>query len=1091
MVKAAQIKQWVVHRLKELEEQNERLRLQNLRCTTQLQMLKSMSEQTRRAKQQHNKHHALMSHSITGALPVCRELDNRTSDDSGLTSDEHPDRLCQLPADAMSRSIAGESTPKTLRKKAPRQNSADCGGTVGGATSPAPSSDGSPIWEQPRPVPTPRKPRNTLLERDSLNSFADEYEFDCEEETFDEVVESPVDSPRRKGPEYVNLADFCAIRDDKNIYSDIIKPSSSSASHHPPAPPQHRLRPWESKILDAADQCLAQGSGLQTTAETTDYEGPSSVSPYQVSRISDNRASSSGRRSNGASSGMSIPRVFSNYSTAEVDIDPYESPSRQLNERRSGTGIRTSMIPNAEAIEKAGYWCQLSESRLKSLKRRFVELRNGTLTFYRTQKNMARDEEPLLRIPVSELKSVTRIPGNPYALQLMTATQRLQYQTDSEKGTEEWVSLIGQAIRGTTLRELASRTSRIEATISGVVQRVKCGHSKRLHAALAGQKLLFFKNPEDTVPTSFVELQGARVCEKQKGPSEESSGSSDEQSRTERPPQKRKEYTVSIEVCNDDPLYIVFRSAEEKERWMYFLKAASGDASLCGTPFELLVQRMLVEGAGPDSQIWTDLLLVSRDDPRDLMTTVQAAEKKKALEIAKACHLFVAVLMRPCAVQYHIDLAQNILSTGIQLDWVRNELYAQMIRLTSGSMEWGLQGWKLLALALPLFLPKQYALLWLLRRHISRWAAGSGDEAGLAGYCSAALERSLQTGGRFEGPSRLEATSILTRDPTATTFPHSISVKLPNGDYQVVEFDGSTEVGQCLSSLCLKLGMRPALLSGYALYIDHPTNGGLQLLKGKQKLCDCLTLWERRERDVKRGRVAVEVARLELRLRHYWPHLAHTETMIERGFLAWRSAEEIVEGRVPLGPQLAEDIMALYGQLYFGDLDGSTSQQQFDYVTSRFYPRKMLDVANMRTLRASLDQNWRQMTGSSEAECIRLILQVLRKWPLFGSSLWEAGLRTSNERRVVLALHDTGLHILDRKQLDPIRSIPFDSLVAFGAFHSDFMLTVERVLPPDCHPEETPKERLTFSMELCQIEQLTTHLAEYIRCQKLVFNVSK
>ena len=32
------------------------------------------------------------------------------------------------------------------------------------------------------------------------------------------------------------------------------------------------------------------------------------------------------------------------------------------------------------------------------------------------------------------------------------------------------------------------------------------------------------------------------------------------------------------------------------------------------------------------------------------------------------------------------------------------------------------QGWKLLALSLPLFVPKQYALLWLLKRHISRWA---------------------------------------------------------------------------------------------------------------------------------------------------------------------------------------------------------------------------------------------------------------------------------------------------------------------------------------------------------------------------------
>ena len=119
----------------------------------------------------------------------------------------------------------------------------------------------------------------------------------------------------------------------------------------------------------------------------------------------------------------------------------------------------------------------------------------------------------------------------------------------------------------------------------------------------------------------------------------------------------------------------------------------------------------------------------------------------------------------------------------------------------------------------------------------------------MADYCQSALERAIRMGPRLQGPSKLEATSILTRDPTITKFPHSISVKLPNQQYQVnncliintplfqvVEFDGSTEIGQCLSSLCLKLGMRPALLSGYALYIDEPGTGGSFLLKGKQKV---------------------------------------------------------------------------------------------------------------------------------------------------------------------------------------------------------------------------------------------------------------
>lgn len=52
-------------------------------------------------------------------------------------------------------------------------------------------------------------------------------------------------------------------------------------------------------------------------------------------------------------------------------------------------------------------------------------------------------------------------------------------------------------------------------------------------------------------------------------------------------------------MANEDPLYIILRNTEEKEKWLYFLRAASGDAALCGSPFAILVQRMLAEGGAP------------------------------------------------------------------------------------------------------------------------------------------------------------------------------------------------------------------------------------------------------------------------------------------------------------------------------------------------------------------------------------------------------------------------------------------------------------------------------------------------------------
>lgn len=48
-------------------------------------------------------------------------------------------------------------------------------------------------------------------------------------------------------------------------------------------------------------------------------------------------------------------------------------------------------------------------------------------------------------------------------------------------------------------------------------------------------------------------------------------------------------------------------------------------------------------------------------------------------------------------------------------------------------------------------------------------------------------------------------------------------------------------------------------------------------------------------------------------------------------------ADEIVEARIPLSPQLADHLIAVYAQLCFGDIQGSITEQQFEFSTSRYF----------------------------------------------------------------------------------------------------------------------------------------------------------
>uniref|UniRef100_A0A7I4KCE0 Bm2554, isoform c n=1 Tax=Brugia malayi TaxID=6279 RepID=A0A7I4KCE0_BRUMA len=1052
--KTAKIKRWVKNRLQELEEQNERLRLQNLKCTAQLQVLKSCAD---RAK--HWQTSALFSNSVTGALSLA--MMDRTSDDSGLTSDD----TWEKKIDHM---MMAQSASDLVRMHSSSQGRGEKQSDGTSST-----TDSSPREEKLKPIPTPRKTKPSrpldpiTIERDSLNSYGEENDYREDDEFFDEIGYS--ESPEKDVADYVNLNELFLLGSD--TYSTMMQ--------HPPALPLHKPpSQWETKLYQIAERCLS------TVINEDQFAQCSGTLNRNMSDNTSDLCSSPSRGSGESSRSLNQHKSridFTNIKEGDYAVPP-----------DANQDIRATLINSTEPLEKCGYLIQMTDSRLKSLKRRYFVFKNGFLTLYRTQKNHLKGEEPLVRIAVSDIRSVTKLVNKMgYGLQVTTANSEYCYAAESDRATNEWIALLTRSLRTTTISEVSQRATGLNADINGYVIKAKCGSTRRFFASIVDNKLLFFKSSDDRVPCSHMYLRGAHICEKIKTAADESSGSSDEQSENHT---KDFDHTVSIEIANADPVYIVLRSAEEKDKWIYFLKKAANDVIFSGTAFEVLIQRMLAQNVDDEDLLWNDVLLTACEEkPKETLTTIfDEMLKKKALELGRACFMFTSVLMRPTGVQYHIDLAQNILTTAMSSDLLRNELYANLIKLTSGSMSYGIQAWKLMALTTPLFTPRQYSLSWLLRRHIERWSGKRCDEGNFALYCLRAFNRCLKAHGRTEGPSKLEAISILTRDPTSTNMPHSIPVLLPTNEYQVIDFDGSTLIADCLSTLCVKCGLRPALLSGYALYVEDPLERNSYLfLKGKQKLCDCISRWERELMDNKCGRVTEDVARIKLsiRQRQYWSHLVSSETPTERTFLVHWMASEIVAGRVPLSSELAEELAAVYAQLKFGDM-GTISDEQFREIITSYYPSKLLDVGCERLLRLNLETNWSQLRDTSTVDCIRMILVVLRKWRFFGSFITEARMKMRNDESLFIALNDQGVHLLSFRQLDLIRSIPYNRLVSFGGYRNDFMLTIERVLPPQAHPEETTRERLTFSMPARNIDQLTCHLAEYIRCQKLISKLS-
>lgn len=218
-----------------------------------------------------------------------------------------------------------------------------------------------------------------------------------------------------------------------------------------------------------------------------------------------------------------------------------------------------------------------------------------------------------MSIPLENIHSITRVTtkSGTRGIQISTTQDSLRYHAENDKATEDWFNCINHGLRQLTITEMAQQV-RPSIILSGWVTKVKRGHQKKFFAALMGQKLLFFKKQDDNIPCSQIFLQGARVCEKSKGSSDEySSGSSDEgppnndfngggsSSSANRSSSssvnKSADCSICIEAGNTDPLYLVLKSGEVKDKWLYYLKMASRDPSMCGTPFEILVQRLMLE----------------------------------------------------------------------------------------------------------------------------------------------------------------------------------------------------------------------------------------------------------------------------------------------------------------------------------------------------------------------------------------------------------------------------------------------------------------------------------------------------------------
>lgn len=245
--KAAKIKEWVNNKLRDLEEQNQLLREQNIKCNQQLELLKNhIANQSQR-------------HSIVGPVRNSLSLDVQDfTGGSGVgvggSNPEHRRRSESLdPQEIIGRPLTSSYPHHQHRRNLsmePQELERNLVAAVDGLTLAPLSSISS---KAPGSVASSGA-RPDSSDTDTAHDYAEIYTPSCE-----------------KLPAW--MKNNPALMASGGNSSTTTTTTSELGVPRPPTPPLHRFPSWEAKIYQVANDGLA-GTGGTSTAESTTSQEP-------------------------------------------------------------------------------------------------------------------------------------------------------------------------------------------------------------------------------------------------------------------------------------------------------------------------------------------------------------------------------------------------------------------------------------------------------------------------------------------------------------------------------------------------------------------------------------------------------------------------------------------------------------------------------------------------------------------------------------------------------------------------------------------------------------------------------------------------
>ncbi|KAF6029804.1 Myo15 [Bugula neritina] len=393
-----------------------------------------------------------------------------------------------------------------------------------------------------------------------------------------------------------------------------------------------------------------------------------------------------------------------------------------------------------------------------------------------------------------------------------------------------------------------------------------------------------------------------------------------------------------------------------------------------------------------------------------------------------------------------IDCAFKILKACHQCPELRDEIYCQLVRQTTNNKspqsQSCLRGWRLFTLVACWFSPSDVLKPFLLNYLQQNASDPSRPYHSPAHNCLQMLRKTVKYGGRKNVPSVEEIAAI-----TDGKLSKRQSVLISCGVPFILNISPSTVVQDVIDEICAKLGVVSQMeQEEYTVFAMIEADNEYARLKREEYVMDVVTEMRLQRKDC--------VLIFE-RTSWYFPLRLESATQEYIDMMFNQTVPDYIDGYLltmdhknKIPPKQLDDVITIAALLYRAS--GHDILPQTLREVDSYFPGSILSLSLLRHSQFldGIQKKLNVLVNCNDFECKLEVMNMLKKWPLFGASFFNIQCLTEPKitGECLLAVNRAGIHFLHHKTHKVILSYPFTEIISSRKISADHKVTDEQYL---------------------------------------------